>query len=113
LTAVDSEGRATTASRVIDPRVVHVAIESRRPGAKVTAAGVKGRARFSLDVLRRSAILVSTPARQHANGYGKRAKLHWRSWSDGGGRIHYLTPKRDRTLIARYELKEKRKGRRR
>ena len=113
LTAVDSEGRKTTTSRVIDPRLVHIALESRRPGAKVTAAGVKGRARLSLDVLRSSAMLISTPARQHANGYGKRSKLHWRSWSDGGGRIHYVSPKRDRTLIARYELKKKKKSRRR
>lgn len=105
LTAVDSDGDRATTSEVLAPRLVHILLVSRRDGARVNAANVKGRVPLAIDVLRGSEVLISTPRRQAAKGSGKASKLLWRRWSDGGGRAHFVDPTRDRTFKASYELK--------
>jgi len=104
LKAVDSGGKSTTASREIDPSRIRVVVDSNRKGAKVSAAGNKGGIPLRVDVLKGSAVLLSTPRRQPDPGKRKGAKLRWRSWLDGGARVHYVTPKRDRTYKVRYKL---------
>ena len=104
LTATDADGKSTTTSRAITPGLVKLTLDSRRNGARVMAAGIKGKVPMKLNVLRSSAVLISTPARQGAKGYGRSRKLVWRSWSDGGGRVHFATPHRDRRVQARYRL---------
>jgi len=104
LTATDEDGISATSSRAISPRLVKLTLSSKRDGARMTVAGVKGKAPVKLKVLRSSAVLISTPPRQRAKGYGRHSKLVWRSWSDGGSRAHFVTPKKDRSIKARYRL---------
>lgn len=104
LTATDAGGTSTTTSRAINPLLCKLTLSSRRDGARMTAAGVKGKAPLKLSVLRSSAVLISTPAKQGAKGYGRHSKLTWRSWSDLGGRVHYVTPEESQTTTARYKL---------
>ncbi|MEZ5062916.1 MAG: PQQ-dependent sugar dehydrogenase [Solirubrobacterales bacterium] len=110
LTAIDSAGQTATVSRKLRPRQVTVLLDSKRVGARVAVDDVRGRVPFELGVLKGSDMLISTPLRQNAKGRGKRAKLVWKRWSDGGGRIHYVTARRDRTFVAHYKLKRTKKA---
>lgn len=108
LTAVDSSGQATTVTRKLSPLQVQAVLTSKRVGARVSIDGVKGRTPFELGVLKGSAMLIATPLRQKAPGRGRRATLVWKRWSDGGGRVQYVSATRDRTLSAGYKLRKSR-----
>ena len=105
LTATDSEGASAKTSTTLSPRVVRIMLDSRRDGARVSIGDRKRRTPFTLQALRGGLLLIGAPQSQHAPGYGRRAKLSWRSWSDGGPRIHFVKPLRDRTYRADFKLK--------
>lgn len=105
LTAMDSEGASAKASMTLSPRVVRIMLDSRRDGARVSIGDRKRRTPFALQALRGGLLLIGAPRLQHARGYGRRARLRWRSWSDGGPRIHFVKPLRNRTYLAHFKLK--------
>ena len=110
LVATDSEGATARASVGIDPSTVEVAVASRRDRARIVVDGTRARTPYRIDVLRGSSIRLATPRVQRAPGRGKRWKLRWRRWSDGGERKHVVTPLSDARYSVSYAL-ERRRGR--
>jgi len=110
LVATDSEGATARASVGIDPSTVEVAVASRRDRARIVVDGKRARAPYRTDVLRGSSVRLATPRVQRAPGRGKRWKLRWRRWSDGGERKHAVTPLTDTAYRVSYAL-ERRRGR--
>ena len=110
LVATDSEGATARASVGIDPSTVEVAVASRRDRATIVVDGKRARAPYRTDVLRGSSVRLATPRVQRAPGRGKRWKLRWRRWSDGGERKHAVTPLTDTAYRVSYAL-ERRRGR--
>ncbi len=108
LTATDSEGASSVTKVQIQPRLATLTIKSRFDGARVSVAHRRGRTPFNFAVLGGAAVRIGTPARQHAHGHSRRVKLKWRRWSDGGERVHTVSPTEDARYRVGFELRRPR-----
>jgi glucose/arabinose dehydrogenase len=104
LTATDSEGATAQTSVAIDPRVVTVTVDSRRDRARVSILGRHLLTPATIETVRGADVRIATPQLQHAGGHGRRARLRWLRWSDGGDRAHSVRPARDTTYGVSYRL---------
>ena len=104
LTATDSEGATAQTSVVIDPRVVTVSVASRRDRARVSILGRHLRTPATIEAVRGAELGLATPLLQHGGGHGRKARLRWLRWSDGGDRAHVVRPLRDITYRVFYRL---------
>ncbi len=104
LTATDSEGASARTSVLIDPRIVRVSVASRRDRARVSILHRRLRTPATIEVVRRADVRLATPLLQHGAGHGRKARLRWLRWSDGGDRAHVVRPLRDATYRVSYRL---------
>jgi glucose/arabinose dehydrogenase len=95
-----ADERGLTASKTIklEPRAVNIAIASSPPGIELTAGLLQGPAPLSLTAIEGSHVLLSAP--QTAQLGGK--TYTWKSWSDGGERIHTVLANTSGTITATY-----------
>jgi glucose/arabinose dehydrogenase len=98
LTATDSRGLAATAAVSIFPRAVDLTIASDPPGLTLSAGPLTRVAPFGLTAIEGSSIVLSAPPTASFEG-GVHA---WRSWSDGGGRVHSVVAGEPETYVASY-----------
>jgi PKD repeat protein len=112
LIATDSEGKTASTEVTLEPSVVRLTVDSRRDGARVSIANAKGKVPMSRTILKGADVRVATPKRQHVKGHGAKARIKWRRWSDGRGRVHIVSLDSDTTLRAGYRIVRPHKGRR-
>ncbi|MEV4314353.1 LamG-like jellyroll fold domain-containing protein [Actinocrispum sp. NPDC049592] len=99
LTATDSTGATTTASRRLNPRVSTLTIETSPPGLTTTLSGKAGPAPFTVQAIVGSHLTLSTAQTQQVgvNTY------EFQNWSDGGARVHDIfADSVDRTYRANF-----------
>ncbi|MBP2331193.1 glucose/arabinose dehydrogenase [Kibdelosporangium banguiense] len=84
LTATDSTGATTTASRRLDPKVSTLTIETNPPGLTATVSGKSGATPFTIQGIHGSRLTLSSAQTQAVgpNIY------EFQNWSDGGARVH-------------------------
>jgi glucose/arabinose dehydrogenase len=95
-----ADGRGLTASKTIklEPRAVNVSITSSPPGIELTAGLLQGPAPLALTAIEGSHVLLSAPETAEVGG-----KIYaWKSWSDGGERIHTVLADAPGTISATY-----------
>jgi glucose/arabinose dehydrogenase len=98
LTATDSRGLAATKAVSIHPRTVDLTIASDPPGLELGAGPLNRPAPFELRAIEGSSIvLAAAPTAAFVGG------VHaWRSWSDGGARVHSVVAEEPATYTASY-----------
>ncbi|MEZ5075612.1 MAG: PKD domain-containing protein [Solirubrobacterales bacterium] len=111
LIATDSAGATASTEVALEPRVARLTIKSRHEGARVSIGEQRGRVPFARTVLQGADVRVRTPALQRASGSGRKARLRWRRWSDGGDRVHTVRLNGDAVLRAGYRLLRRPRGR--
>lgn len=84
LTAVDSRGLAASRSLQLYPRRVDLALATEPPGLSLSAGVVNAATPFGLAAIEGGEVILSAPATQQLGG----TTYAWRSWSDGGERVH-------------------------
>jgi uncharacterized repeat protein (TIGR01451 family) len=100
LTVTDSGGLQDTAGVLLQPRTVDVTLAANLPGIVLTLDSASGPAPFTETVIQGSAHTLSAPATQLIGG----VRYAFRSWSDGGARIHNITAASSTTYTAAYAL---------
>jgi hypothetical protein len=99
LTATDSGGLTTTRRVRLDPKTVQLRFTSRPTGVRLVVGSAGTRAPFTRKVIVGSSNSVSAPSTFVSEGQDYR----YRSWSDGGARIHNIVaPATDTTYRATY-----------
>jgi glucose/arabinose dehydrogenase len=98
LTVTDSGGLEDTASVLLYPDTVELSLAAGVPGLRLTLDDESGPTPFGRTVIEGSAHTLSAPATQDLHG----VRYAFRSWSDGGARVHDVTAASDRTLTADY-----------
>jgi glucose/arabinose dehydrogenase len=95
-----ADARGLTASKTIklEPRAVNISIASSPPGIELTAGLLQGPSPLALAAIEGSHVLLSAP--QTAQVGGK--TYTWKSWSDGGERIHTVLANTSGTITATY-----------
>lgn len=95
-----ADDRGLTASKTIklEPRAVNISIGSSPPGIELTAGLLQGLSPLSLTAIEGSHVLLSAPATAQIGG----KTYAWKSWSDGGERIHTVLAKTSGEIIATY-----------
>ena len=95
-----ADDRGLTASKTIklEPRAVNVSIASSPPGIELNAGLLQGPAPPSLTAIEGSHVLLSAPESAKIGG----KTYAWKSWSDGGERIHTILAKTSGTITATY-----------
>ena len=95
LTATDSGGLQTTATRTVQPRTVALRFETRPTGLRVEVNGRSFTAPASVTSWEAWSITISAPTPQ--------GSYNFRRWSDGGARTHTITtPATATTYTARF-----------
>jgi glucose/arabinose dehydrogenase len=98
LTATDSRGLTATQSVTIFPRTVDLMIGSDPPALDLSAGPLSASAPFTLRAIEGSHIVLSAPLSARFDG----ADHPWRSWSDGGARVHTIVADAPATYTASY-----------
>jgi uncharacterized repeat protein (TIGR01451 family) len=98
LTVTDSGGLQRTTSLMLQPRTVDLALAANVAGIRLTLDDATGAAPFSRTVIENSAHTLSAPPTQNVGG----VRYAFRSWSDGGARVHNLTAATAGTYTASY-----------
>ena len=98
LTVTDSGGLQDTASVLLQPRTVAVTLAATVPGIELTLDSASGPAPFTETVIEDSVHTLAAPAAQTVGG----VRYAFRSWSDGGARVHNVTASSSGTYTARY-----------
>ncbi len=95
-----ADDRGLTASKTIklEPRAVNLAIGSSPAGIQLTAGLLQGPSPLSLTAIEGSHVLLSAPATAQVDG----RTYSWRSWSDGGERIHTVLAGKSGAITATY-----------
>jgi uncharacterized repeat protein (TIGR01451 family) len=83
---------------MLQPRTVDLALAANVAGIRLTLDDATGAAPFSRTVIENSAHTLSAPPTQNVGG----VRYAFRSWSDGGARVHNLTAATAGTSTARY-----------
>jgi len=104
LTATDSEGGTASTEVALEPALARLTVASGRERARVLIADGKGRVPFTRTVMQGADVRVATPLRQHVKGFGSKARIEWRRWSDGGERVHTVDLADDTTLRVGYRV---------
>jgi glucose/arabinose dehydrogenase len=95
LTATDSQGAASTVTRVVQPRTVTLTFRTNPTGLNVKVAGVTKKATAFVTSWVGWMIQIEAPSPQNGHVFV--------SWSDGGMRVHTITtPATATTYTARY-----------
>jgi glucose/arabinose dehydrogenase len=98
LTATDSRGLAATEAVSIYPRTVDLTIASDPTGLDLSAGLLAGAAPFQLRAIEGSNVVLSAPSIARFGG----GEHSWRSWSDGGARVHAIVADEPATYTASY-----------
>jgi glucose/arabinose dehydrogenase len=99
LIATDSNGLASTPRQLIlNPRTVELGLQSEPVGMSLDVNGSFGIAPFSVTAIEGSGASVAAPSPQLAGDQS----YEWRSWSDGGDRVHSFKADTSRTLTATF-----------
>ena len=98
LTVTDSGGLQDSAGVLLHPRTVDLTLAATLPGIELTLDGASGPAPFVRTVIESSAHILLAPASQYVGG----ARYAFRSWSDGGARVHNITATGQATYTAEY-----------
>ena len=98
LTVTDSGGLQDTAGVLLQPRTVNLTLAANVPGIELTLDNASGPAPFTETVIEDSAHTLSAPATQDVGG----VRYAFRSWSDGGARVHSVTATGPATYTAEY-----------
>jgi glucose/arabinose dehydrogenase len=98
LTVTDSGGLQDTASVELQPRTVDVTLAANVPGIQLTLDDGSGPAPYVRTVIEGSAHTISAPATKTLGG----VRYAFRSWSDGGARVHNITAASSTSLTATY-----------
>jgi glucose/arabinose dehydrogenase len=98
LRAADDRGLTASKTIKLEPRAVNISIASSPPGIELTAGLLQGPSPLSLTAIEGSHVLLSAP--QTAEIGGK--TYVWKSWSDGGERIHTVLAKMSGEISATY-----------
>jgi glucose/arabinose dehydrogenase len=99
LTATDSTGLSTTATRRIDPRTVELTFASNPSGLQIAVGGTVGTTPFTRTVIQGSANTISGVTPQNLGG----VPYVFSAWSDGGAQTHVVTaPETARTWTATF-----------
>jgi glucose/arabinose dehydrogenase len=95
-----ADDRGLTASKTIklEPRAVNISIASVPPGIELNAGLLQGPSPLSLTAIEGSHVLLSAPESAEIGG----KTYAWKSWSDGGERIHTVLAKTSGTITATY-----------
>jgi glucose/arabinose dehydrogenase len=102
LTAVDSRGLVGRKSVEIDPQTVDLNIVSDPPGLPLSAGLLSGPTPLALHLIRGTSVTLSAPASAQLEGVTQ----PWRSWSDGGARVHAIVANSSTTYTASYREPE-------
>lgn len=102
LTAFDSRGQAAKRSVEIYPRTADLEIVSNPPGLTLTAGLLSQPAPFDLRAIVGSHVVLSAPTSALLGG----VEYNWRSWSDGGERVHTVVADSSKTYVANYSSLE-------
>jgi glucose/arabinose dehydrogenase len=97
-----ADERGLTASKTIklEPRAVNISVASSPSGIELTAGLLQGPSPLALAAIEGSHVLLSAP--QAAQIGGK--TYTWKSWSDGGERIHTVLANTSGTITATYAV---------
>jgi glucose/arabinose dehydrogenase len=98
LTAVDSRGLSVTKTVSINPRAVHLAIDSQPSGIELSAGVLAKLTPFTLTAIEGSSIALSAPVTSEIGG----KTYAWTGWSDGGARVHTIEADTDADYTAIY-----------
>ncbi|HET6998394.1 MAG TPA: PQQ-dependent sugar dehydrogenase [Solirubrobacterales bacterium] len=98
LTATDSRGLSATEAVLIYPRTVDLTIVSDPAGIELGAGPRAGPAPFVLRAIEGSKVVLSAPPSAPFGG----GEHPWRSWSDGGARVHSILARESATYTASY-----------
>ena len=98
LTVTDSGGLQGSASVLLQPRTVDLTLAASVPGMELTLDDSTGPAPHVRTVIEGSAHTLSAPAAKDLGG----VRYVFRSWSDGGARVHNVTATSARTYTATY-----------
>jgi glucose/arabinose dehydrogenase len=95
-----ADERGLTASKTIklEPRAVNISIASSPPGIELTAGLLQGPSPLALAAIEGSHVLLSAPETAQIGG----KTYTWKSWSDGGERIHTVLAQTSGTITATY-----------
>lgn len=100
LTATDSVGVSTTASRRLDPEVSTLTVQTEPPGLSATLGGKTAAAPFTKQAIVGSRLGLSTPATQTLGGN----TYEFTGWADAGARVHDVSvPAANHTYRATFE----------
>jgi hypothetical protein len=94
----DSGGLQDTASVLLQPRTVDVTLAANLPGIELALDSASGPAPFTETVIDDSEHTLSAAATQDVGG----VRYAFRSWSDGGARVHNITATSSTTYTADY-----------
>ena len=98
LTVTDSGGLQNTDTVLLQPRTVAVTLAANVPGVELTLDDSSGAAPLTETVIEDSVHTLSAPATHNVGG----VRLRFRSWSDGGTRVHNVTATSTATYTADY-----------
>ena len=98
LRAADDRGLTASKTIKLEPRAVNISIASSPPGIELTAGLLQGPSPLALTAIEGSHVLLSAPATAQVSG----KTYAWKSWSDGGERIHTVLAKSSGMITATY-----------
>jgi glucose/arabinose dehydrogenase len=98
LTVTDSGGLQDTANVLIQPRTVALMLAANVPGLELTVDDGSDPAPFGRTVIEGSVHTLSARSTQDRGGI----RYAFRSWSDGGARVHNITAESPATYTATY-----------
>ena len=95
-----ADARGLTASKTIklEPNAVNISVASSPPGIELTAGLLQGPSPLALAAIEGSHVLLSAPETALIGG----KTYAWKSWSDGGERIHTVLAQTSGTITATY-----------
>ncbi len=95
-----ADDRGLTASKTIklEPRGVNISVASSPPGIELTAGLLQGPSPLPLTAIEGSHVLLSAPETAQVGG----KTYTWKSWSDGGERIHTVLAQSSGEITATY-----------
>jgi glucose/arabinose dehydrogenase len=98
LRVADSRGLTASKTIKLEPRAVNISIDSSPAGIELTAGLLQGPSPLALTAIEGSHVLLSAPETAQIGG----KTYTWRSWSDGGERIHTVLAGASGAITATY-----------